>query len=154
MLPSESTFSRAFDEFARSELATRVHEQMIKVNLGESLIGHISRDATSIEARERVAKPEALEPTAPTEHSAPQSGEPTAVGSTPECAKPKRGRPRKDEQRALAPKAPSVLERQRTQNMSEMLAELPQARSVGTKLNAKGYKSSWRGYKLHLDTAC
>lgn len=40
--------------------------------------------------------------------------------------------------RTFTPKASAALERQRTQNMSEMLAELPQACSVGTKLNAKG----------------
>ena len=35
-----------------------------------------------------------------------------------------------------------------------MLDELPSACAVGSKLNAKGYKTSWVGYKLHLDTAC
>ena len=35
----------------------------------------------------------------------------------------------------------------------EMVAELPKARDVGTKRNAKGYKESWRGYKLHIDAA-
>jgi hypothetical protein len=134
-LPSEATFSRAFDEFARSELASRAHEQMIKANLGDSLIGHVSRDATAIEARERVVKPAGVEPPS-------------------QSTKPKRGRPRKGEQRAAAPKAASPLERQSTQYLSQMLADLPQACSVGTKLNAKGYKTSWRGYKLHLDTAC
>lgn len=146
-MPSESTFSRAFEEFAKSELASRVHEQMIKLNLGESLIGHISRDATAIEARERVATPQT---------AATTSAQTVAPEQTPAPAliKPKRGRPRKGEQRAPAPKEPSPVERQRTQNMEPMLAELPQTCSVGTKLNAKGYKTSWRGYKLHLDTAC
>lgn len=47
-LPSESTFSRAFAEFAASELLQRVHARMIEDNLGDQLIGHISRDATAI----------------------------------------------------------------------------------------------------------
>ena len=34
-----------------------------------------------------------------------------------------------------------------------MLAELPTACNRGTKCNAQGYKSSWNGYKLHIDTA-
>ena len=55
-LPSESTFSRAFAEFAASELMQRVHARMIKDTLGEQLIGHISRDSTAIEARESIAK--------------------------------------------------------------------------------------------------
>lgn len=34
-----------------------------------------------------------------------------------------------------------------------MLAEIPTACDRGTKCNAQGYKVSWNGYKLHLDTA-
>ncbi len=52
-LPSEATFSRAFDEFSQKKLAERVHKALIKDNLGDALIGHISRDGTAIEARER-----------------------------------------------------------------------------------------------------
>ena len=35
-----------------------------------------------------------------------------------------------------------------------MLEEIPVACDRGTKSNAQGYKVSWNGYKLHLDTAC
>ncbi len=35
----------------------------------------------------------------------------------------------------------------------QMLSELPSACDRGTKCNAQGYKVSWNGYKLHLDTA-
>ena len=55
-LPSEATFSRAFAEFAASELIQRVHARMIEDTLGKQLIGHISRDSTAIEARESIAK--------------------------------------------------------------------------------------------------
>lgn len=34
-----------------------------------------------------------------------------------------------------------------------MLAEIPTACDRGTKCNAQGYKVSWNGYKLHIDTA-
>ena len=60
-LPSESTFSRAFDEFARDELMQRVHARMIEDTLGNQLIGHISRDSTAIEARESIAKKDKAE---------------------------------------------------------------------------------------------
>ena len=64
----------------------------------------------------------------------------------------KRGRPRKDEQR---PKPePTRLERQATQNLGQMLADLPTACDVGCKKNSKGYKETWTGYKLHIDVAC
>jgi len=34
-----------------------------------------------------------------------------------------------------------------------MVGELPKARDVGTKRSAKGYRESWRGYKMHIDAA-
>ena len=55
-LPSEATFSRAFSEFAQSQLPLRVHEALIKKYEAPRLVGHISRDATAIVARERAAK--------------------------------------------------------------------------------------------------
>lgn len=55
-LPSKSTFSRPFEEFASGELMQRVLARMIKDTMGEQLIGHISRDSTAIEARESIEK--------------------------------------------------------------------------------------------------
>ena len=49
-LSSEATFSRAFAEFALSELPSRLHEALIKRTHEDRLVGHISRDATAIEA--------------------------------------------------------------------------------------------------------
>ena len=132
-LPSEATSSRAFEEFAATELLQRVHAGMIKDTLGEQLIGHISRDSTAIEVRETIAKKEHTE-----------------VG--PAKPKHKRGRPSKGEVRP--PPEPSPLERQRGQTLEQMLFELDTACATGTKKNAQGYKISWKGYKLHLDTAC
>ena len=64
----------------------------------------------------------------------------------------KRGRSRKDEER---PKPqPTRLERQTTQNLARMLADLPTACDVYAKKNSKGYKETWIGYKLHIDVAC
>jgi hypothetical protein len=52
-IPSEATFSRAFAEFAESELPQRLHEAIIQRWQSDRLVGHISRDATAIEAREK-----------------------------------------------------------------------------------------------------
>ena len=52
-IPSESTFSRAFSEFAESGLANRAHEEFVAKYHAERLIGHISRDATEIDGREK-----------------------------------------------------------------------------------------------------
>lgn len=130
-LPSESTFSRAFDEFAEARLAERVHEALIRDHLGDELIGHISRDGTAIEARER-----------------PVQSKTPAVKPAP--AK-KRGRPRRDEVRPPAKESP--IHRQRQQSLAQMMKDIPTACDRGTKCNAQGDKVSWNGYKLHLDTA-
>ena len=63
----------------------------------------------------------------------------------PKPPKRRRGRPRKGEQRPPR----RCLERQQAMT----LADLPRACDVGTKRNAKGYKKTWVGYKLHLDAA-
>jgi hypothetical protein len=55
-VPDETVFSRAFAEFARAGLPERVHEALIVNTQKERLIGHISRDSTAVEARERPAK--------------------------------------------------------------------------------------------------
>ena len=127
-IPSEATFSRAFAEFADSALPSHLHEALIKRTQGERLAGHISRDSTAIEGRER----------------------PTPKASQPAKPKRGRGRPRKGEER---PTEPRRLERQRNMTLPEMLADLPYACDIGVKRDAKGYQTSWSGYKLHIDAA-
>jgi transposase len=140
-LPSEATFSRAFDEFATGRLAERVHEALIKEHLGHELIGHLSRDGTAIEAREHPVRP------------AIPAAEPAVVASISETQAPakKRGRPRKGDVRPPAKESPMA--RQRQQPLAQMLEDLPTACDRGPQCNAQGYKVSWNGTKLHLDTA-
>jgi hypothetical protein len=127
-IPHESSFSRAFKEFSESGVIQKAHENIIKDHLGEKIIGHISRDSTSIDAREKPARKNTkdLKP------------------------KKKRGRPGKGEIRV---KEPTRLERQQSMGTKEMLEDLPKICDVGTKMNSKGYKKSWVGYKLHIDAA-
>ena len=127
-VPSESVFSRAFAEFADTQLPQRVHEALIVKTHRDRLVGHLSRDSTAIEAREK----------------------PTAKEKTPPPPKRKRGRPKKGEQR---PKVLKRLDRQATMTLPAMLDELPTACDVGMKKDSKGYKSTWVGYKLHIDVA-
>lgn len=130
--PTESLFSRAFAEFSAQGLAQQVHAALIENHLGGALIGHISRDSTAIAVRESVATPAAPAPV--------------------KTAK-KRGRPRKGDAAQAAEPTLTRIQWQAEKNPSleAMLAELPTGCDVGTKRNSKGYKSSWRGYKLHLD---
>jgi hypothetical protein len=90
-IPHESTFSRAFAEFAQSQLPARVHEALIKENLGEEIIQHISRDSTEIEAREKPIK--AVIAQAATGEKKSQCG-----GHEPITGVRKRGRPKKGEE--------------------------------------------------------
>ncbi|MEF8735051.1 MAG: transposase [Candidatus Accumulibacter necessarius] len=154
-LPSEATFSRAFDEFAEGGLSQRVHEALIKEHLGDQLIGHLNRDGTAIEARERPSRKEtpASEAAATAQAALLPKEERPAETSVPETPAParKRGRPRRGEARPAAKAAP--IKRQRGQTLAQMLEEIPTACDRGTKCNAQGYKNSWSGYKLHLDTA-
>lgn len=128
-VPSAPTFSRAFQEFATAKLPTRIHETLIKQGYAGELVGHISRDSTAIEARERpVPKHHAAKP----------------------VKRRKRGRPKKGEER---PKVPRRLELQLAMELEEMLEALPKDCTVGCKRNAKGHTQRWTGYKLHMDTA-
>lgn len=52
-IPDESTFSRAFSEFANSRLLERVHDVLVTRDGDSPLVGHISRDSTKIEARKK-----------------------------------------------------------------------------------------------------
>ena len=52
-VPSEATFSRAFAEFAGSALPSRLHGALVRDTHADRLAGHISRDSTAIEARDR-----------------------------------------------------------------------------------------------------
>lgn len=127
-IPSESTFSRAFSEFAQGELGEKVHDALVEQSVKQQLVGHISRDSTAIEGREKPVKK-------------PKKEKPAAR---------KRGRPRKGEVRE--PKEEKRLDRQCGQSAGEALGELPVHCDVGTKKNSKGHKESWIGYKLHVDT--
>ncbi len=52
-VPHKSSFSRAFKEFSESGVTQIVHSRLIKQYMGDKIIGHISRDPTSIDAREK-----------------------------------------------------------------------------------------------------
>ena len=52
-MPSESTFSRAFAQFARQRIGEQLHQLLLPAKRPDRLVGHIARDSTAIEARER-----------------------------------------------------------------------------------------------------
>lgn len=119
-VPSEATFSRAFEEFADLKLAQKVHDNFINNYHSNRIIGHISRDSTALHGREKVIYPS-----------------------------------QKSQSKGKTVKSPSVknrIERQKNMSLKEMLDDLPKRCDIGTKINSKGYKQSWKGYKGHFDT--
>jgi hypothetical protein len=129
-IPDETVFSRAFAELAHSEFAQRVHASAIQRTQSERLVGHILRDATAIKVREK-------------------------PGPKP---KPAAAAGRRLHRKAGGKKSPEQmtrLERQCSGTMTpeQMFAELPLICDIGCKLDSRGVKVRWLGYKLHMDVA-
>jgi Transposase DDE domain len=90
------------------------------------IVGHVSRDSTAIQSREKPARKQ----------------------KKPKTCK-KRGRPKKGEKR---PKEEKRLDKQLKMTQEERLKDLPTCCDVGGKTNSKGNKEYWIGYKCHIDT--
>ena len=142
-VPHESTFSRAFDEFARMELPQFVHETLIRETQKDRLIGHIARDSTAIEARERY-------PETPAQKAA---AKPVTKSARRRGRKPGSDARYLGGKRPYKPKSDTRLERQRSMKLPEMLADLPRQCDLGGKRDSHGNNHYWRGYKLHWDVA-
>jgi hypothetical protein len=164
-VPHEATFSRAFEEFANMQLPAFVHEALIRESQSDRLIGHIARDATAIEARERfpetpAQRTERLAPRQAKRKEERKKARQQARMAHPGVPQPRRKPgPRGPHQRHPGGKKPYVpasdtrLARQRSMSLPEMLQELPKQCDMGGKKNSQGNTEFWRGYKLHLDVA-
>ena len=135
-IPSESTFSRAFFEFASTDLPARAHEALIKNAYKDEIVGHVSRDAAAIEAREQPKS---------TYTNKKNSAE-AIVKKTKTKDRPKAGEQRLEQE-------PTRIQKQLSMTLSEMVHNLPKDCDRGTKRNSKGYTECWNGYKIHIDTA-
>jgi hypothetical protein len=130
-IPSLATFCRAFAQFSADELPQKIHEALVKQHCGPKLVGHVSRDATAIEALERPApRKKAQMPNEPTQRR-------------------KVGRPKKGQEPPKTP--PARLELQPGRTLRDNLADLPRACDSGCKKGSRGQPEYWQGYKLHLD---
>lgn len=128
-LPSESTFSRSFADFARRKLPEQIHESLVRLTQHGRIIGHIARDSTAIEARETF----------------PETGL-----QKRNRKRQKAGKPPVERRRG---KHYGITAKQRTMKLSEMLKGISRDCGIGTKTSSKGHHYHWRGYKLHLDVA-
>lgn len=129
-VPCAATFSNVFAEFSESAITEKIHEILIREVYEGRIVGHVSRDATAINGREKPGKKEK-----------PKASE--------LASSKKRGRPKKGEQRP--PQEATRIEKQMAMSVGEMLADLPTSCDVGGKKNSQGNTEWWVGYKLHLD---
>lgn len=125
-VPSESTFSRVFRDFAQMNVAQHIHEYLVKAAFKDRIIMHISRDATAVPARERSERK-----------------------IKKKKIKGKKGRPKKGT--PPKPKELTRLQKQLDQSLDEMVSGLPFKCDSGCKINSQGNPDHWRGYKLHAD---
>src|SRR5450432_783223 len=143
-LPHESKFSRAFAEFAVTQLPQQLHEAVIAATQAKRLIGHIARDSTAIPARETLA---------PSTKAA--AAKKRAAKKKKKAAKKSRigNGPQKPTKRCKLADHGTRIQRQRKQKLDHMLKDLPQLCDYGVKQGSQGIEYIWRGYKLHLDVA-
>ena len=134
-VPSESTFFRAFRDFAEQNLLGEMHGVLVSENYEEKVVGHASMDSTAILGREKSCRK-----------------------NTPKKelkAKRKRGRKSKAELAAMAENDLAEIKTRRLalqpeRTLNENLADLPRGCDWGGKQNSKGKTEFWCGYKLHL----
>ena len=125
-IPSESKFSRVFDEFSKQRISNKAHDMFIENYLSKILFFYSSSDSTAIELREKSAKKE-----------------------EPKETKRRQGRPKKGEE-CLA-KKPTILQQQEhMQSTEEMLSLIATQCDTSIKQNSKGNRHRWTGGKLHL----
>ncbi len=137
-VPHESKFSRAFAEFAATQLPQQLHEAIVAATQSTRLVGHIARDSTAINAREHF------------EETKQQRQKREARES---ARKAKSKRPKGSFEKAKAAERGTRIQRQRHQKLEQMIADLPRGCDIGGKKNSRGENQYWRGYKLHLDVA-
>ena len=135
-LPHESTFSRAFAEFADSQLSTAAHEALIRATHSDRLVGHIARDGSAIEARERFVD------------TKPKKA-PKAKGKK----KRKKAVFAKESAACRAKRETRIQKQAKLKTVKEMLQGVPTACDIGGKKGNNGCVFWWRGYKFHLDVA-
>jgi len=149
-LPHESKFSRAFAEFADTELPQQLHEAVIATTQNQRLIGHIARDSTAIPARERFPETTQQKKQQKKKKKKQKKQQKAKQRATKQC---KRTRSKGSFGKAKAAQSGTRIQRQRHQKLAGMLSELPRQCDIGAKKNSHGNLQYWRGYKLHLDVA-
>lgn len=130
-MPSESKFSRAFSEFSKSSLPEKVHYALVKEVYRNQIVGHVVKDSTPLEVREKHLKKDSL-----------------------------KNRNKLKEEKKRKQRAGKLLNRRQKQlnetNLETMIQDLPKLCDKGMKKSAQGFTMTWKGYKLHaaIDDHC
>lgn len=129
-IPSESKFSRAFNEFAQLKLPEKVHQSLISEAYQDKIILHVIKDSTPIYAREAPLKKE---------------------GDMKERRKLINKQQAKDKKEGNSRK-----QKQLRESLQTTLNGLPISCDMGSKKMANGFLTFWKGYKFHvaLDDQC
>lgn len=120
-IPSESTFSRAFNEFAKIKLPERVHQELINKYYKDEVLENVVTDSTPIEAREKHLRKEKVK-----------------SKTIKRVKKKKNGELNRRQKQLLEP------------DLNKMIDDLPIHCDKGMKKSAQGYTKAWKGYKLHV----
>ena len=130
-IPSESTFSRAFEEFSKSSLPEKVHQALIQEVYEDEILCHVVRDSTPIDVREK----------------------PIKKANAKDREKLKK---RKQERRKKTGELNLRQKQLKEDDLEKMLEGLPKHCDKGMKKSAQGYTMIWKGYKLHttIDDNC
>jgi len=125
-IPSESKFSRVFQELSEINIAQKTHEKFVKEYLSQKTFFYNATDATKIPLRQKPVKKDKMEK-----------------------VKHKAGRPKKGETRE--PIKPKILQQQKELlTVEEKLTLVSRDCGVGIKQNSKGNREVWIGGKLHI----
>jgi hypothetical protein len=129
-IPSESTFSRAFQEFAKSSLPDLVHQNLIKCTYEDQTVGHVVKDSTPIEVREK--------------HLNKGSAKSRLLKKYENRRQQKMGKLNRRQKQLAEP------------DLKKMIIDLPTTCDRGMKKSSQGYTHIWKGYKLHsaVDNKC
>jgi hypothetical protein len=122
LLPSESTFSRAFADISKSQVGEKLLQYMIKTHCSETLHEHVSIDGSAIVVAEKASPAKKI------------------------FVKTKSGK----KKRVVENKNKNSAKIQLTQDTATIINNLSTVCDYGTKKDSKGYKYTWKGYKLHV----
>lgn len=134
-IPSKSKFSRAFAQFAASQLPQQMQAAFVAATQKGRIIGHIARDSTAIPTREHAAEARLDQK---------RQAKKRQTRKSPQKPKPRRAK--------AADRGPRI-ERQLHQKLDVMVAALPKACDIRAKRNSQRHNNYWRGHELHIDVA-